>query len=177
MTNVLLQGDWTQYPMFETSTGDILSRFGFGNVRWHWPSFADLTAPWAWETRSFFVESGKTYVWPLTANLLPTPYGTKQFKWAVTSLPTNLDNVEMDYTLQIYDTCPLPGGGASAELLYQDLSFDIRKRIQLSASDVCPQGHAHCRCLEMRAQVWTAPTTGTYLFSAAYSHSGPTDVH
>ncbi|MDP3278951.1 MAG: hypothetical protein Q8Q09_27410 [Deltaproteobacteria bacterium] len=56
-------------------------------------------------------------------------------------------------------------------------SFDIRKRIQLSEADICPQGRPTCRCLEMRAQIWTAPPSGSYLFSAAYSHGGDVRFH
>ena len=59
----------------------------------------------------------------------------------------------------------------------QDLSFDLREGIQLTQTQICPPGRPTCRCLEMRLQVYGAPTSGTMFYSADYYHSGSSAEH
>ncbi len=107
----------------------------------------------------------------------PENAAVTQWKWATTVFPNDLNAVDVDYTIQVVDTCPPMPNSSGFEVVSQDLSFDLRKRIQLTQTQICPPGRPTCRCLEMRLQVYGAPTSGTMFYSADYYHSGSSAEH
>ncbi len=182
LTNMLLMGDgmnsYLGYPgqLAEIPHG-VSEQVGYGRLRAHWPSSADLTAPWGWGDRQFVAPAGVAVRWPVETAAAEDPAVT-QWKWATAIFPNNLDAVDTDYVIEVVDTCaPVQGGGTTEQVVDSDYSFDIRKRIQLTHEKICPPDRPTCRCLEMRLTVFGAPAGGTMFYSADYYHSGDVTDH
>lgn len=163
MATGLLFGDgWDSDTDTQTSNG-MSWRSGAGRMRAHWPSSADLVAPWGWGWRSVTIYPGQTVTWPVGSGG-PLSSSITQWKWAVLWAPSNLDAVP-DIDFYVDDTCA--GGG----VLAYDMGYDVRARFRLDQSQISG------RCLQMRAVAYSVPPEGVTFYSADYFHSGSTAVH
>lgn len=161
MVNMLLMGDG-----FHSDTGNdwvigMDRRSGAGRLHMHYPSSDNMTLPWYWDTRTLVVSDGDEIRVPMY-DAGPEPTQATQFKLAMTWEEQSYQSIA-DITVDLWDTCPAGGGSAH---LVSDLSFDIRKRIDVS-------NNVGGRCLEYRIQALSVPPGQTRtVHVAAYYHSG-----
>lgn len=161
MATALLFGDGWNSDSGAQTASEMSWRSGAGRLRAHWPSSADLVAPYGWGWQAITIYPGQTVTWPVGIPPFSSP---TQWKWAVMYPAANLDAVP-DVDFYVDDTCA--GGGVRAS----DAGYDVHSRFRFNQSQIAG------RCLQMRAYGYSVPSTGVTFYTADYFHSGDTTVH
>jgi hypothetical protein len=161
MVNLLAMGD-----SWDATTGATITRMstlsGAGRFRGHYPSSANLVAPWGWGWHAFNIAQGQTVTWTVW-DAGPESSALNEWKWATYWDEPDLQNVA-DIDFYVYDTCPA-GGGAPVLVAY-DSGYSLRAHMKLTASQI------RGRCLEMRAYGYAVPANGRVVYTADFFHSG-----
>lgn len=161
LVNALLMGD-------RGNTVGLSTTEGLGRMRVFAPTSSVLTAPWGWGTHRVTAAAGTLTTFTVW-DAGPESPGVREWRWAAASFENDLRNLQTDYTLSVADACDPVHGRV---IVKSDLSFDPRKRIELSQSEVCPAGRPTCRCLEMEVRIFAAPPGGARIHMADYFHGG-----
>lgn len=184
MVNMLLLGDGYQDHANARISMGVDVRSGAGRVHAHGP--LDLVAPAGWGWHVARLGPGQVYTFPVWDSG-PEDSDVQQWKCALTWLEPSGPGVGStipvaDIVLEVWDTCA-PGGPQSVNA---DYSFDIRKRISLSHSQIITTSHA--RCLEGRVRAFDVPINSPNplapmqprtreIYVADYFHSGNPNDH
>jgi hypothetical protein len=166
MAHMYLLGDhWDGNTGVRNKVG--LSRWsGAGRLRAHFPSSADLTAPWGWGWRTVAINNGQTVDWSVEGPGAESCSIT-QWKWAAVWTEPNLSSVA-DIDFSVVDKCdPVYG----ERILYSDTTYELVAKFTLEQADICN------KCLYMRAYGFSVPAGGRTIYSADYYHSGSPTVH
>lgn len=159
MVNMLLMGDGYSYDLGGFRTSGFDQRSGAGRVHMHYPSGANLTAPWGWGTHSISLANGEAATFWVGSSGAESPSVT-QWKLALTWVETDYSQAS-DIIVRVYDSCH---GNA---IVASDDSFDMRKRITLTQSQISN------KCLYYRIDAFSIrPGTYVRLYVADYFHSG-----
>ncbi len=186
LVNMILLGDGYQdYAGIKTSFGmDV--RSGAGRVHAHAPITGDMVSPWGWGWHVARLGPGQVLTFPVW-DAGPEDPNVQQWKGAMTwlepSSPGSGSTIPVaDIVLEVWDTCA-PGGAVSVS---SDYSFDIRKRLSLTHSQIVLPTRS--RCLEGRVRVFDVPAGSPNplaptqprtrdVYVADYFHSGNPNDH
>jgi len=165
LVNMLLMGDSYSYDYGGDVRYGMNPRSGAGRAHMHYPASANLTAPWGWGWHVFTITNSSTVsftVWDIYAE---SPLVT-QWKVAMTWREADYA-AAADIVLEVWNTCP--AGGGNPVPVTSDMSYDIRKRIELVQSEISN------RCLEVRVRTFSnsmPPGQTRTVYVADYFHSG-----
>ncbi len=153
LANLLLMGDrWTGSGSGVLVRG-VHNSTGMGRFIQRAPGYTPFAGGgvWGWGGANLVLSPGLNQ---RTVGTSGPETGVAAWRWVTTAFADDLNNVPVDYIIRAVDTCRNPG-----MVIDTDASFDLRKRISLSAAQICPAGGG-CRCIRMEISVLSAPPGG-----------------
>jgi len=144
---------------------------GLGRLHMHYPGSPSMVAPWGWGYHVVTLGGsyGNTAQFPVWDSG-PESGAVTTWKLALTWAETGSYSQVADIYVDVLDTCP-PGGGGPVAVL-SDWSYDIRKRVTLTQSQIGG------KCLEYRVTAWGMPAGQTrQVYVADYFDSGNPNDH
>jgi len=155
LVNMILLGDGFQdwYGGRLPYGMDVQS--GAGRLHAHAPIVGDMVSPWGWGWHVARLGPGEMLRFPVWDSG-PEDVNVQQWKSAMTWVEPSTSGSGTtipvaDIVLEVWDTCA-PGGEVSVS---SDYSFDIRKRLSLSHTQIVLPTRS--RCLEGRVRVFDIP--------------------
>ncbi len=167
MVNLLLLGDASNGSATGQSPNFVHTQAGFGRIRAHLPTSANMTGPWGWGWRAATLTAGSELLVNVGTSG-PESASVTTWKSALIWFDNDLEATS-DVTIEVLNTCP--SGGGPPVLVEYDNSYYLRKRVRLNQSQISG------RCLQTRIRAWETPPGGTTIYHADYYVSGSTTVH
>ena len=164
LVNMLLMGDSYSYDFGGDRRYGMDPRSGAGRTHMHYPSSGNLTGPWGWGWHVFDITNSDVREFTVWDPLAESPL-VRQWKVAMTWDESDYA-AATDIVLEVWNKCP-PGGGEA--LVSLDYSWDIRKRVELTQSEISN------RCLVYRVRTFDnsmPPGQFRRVYVADYFHSG-----
>lgn len=165
LVNTLLMGD--RWGITGSLATGVHVNAGMGRFVQRAPGFAPFTGSgvWGWGGTNLLLSAGTN---TRTVGSSGPETGVGSWRWVTAAFADNLNAIDFDYTIQAVDTCLNPGA-----VIASDNSFDLRKRISLSGTDICPTGPSgSCRCISMRINVLSAPASGVAMTTSDFFAAG-----
>ncbi len=168
---MLLMGDGWKYDNNADPGWGSDRVTGLGRLHMHYPGSASMVAPWGWGYHvvtlgGAYGNTAQFQVWDSGPESAAITTWKLALTWAETGAYTQVADIYVD----VLNTCP--GGGGSPVPVFSDWSYDIRKRVTLSQSQIGG------KCLEYRITVWGMPSGQTrQVYVADYFDSGNPNDH
>lgn len=161
LANLLLMGDrWTGSGSGVLVRG-VHNSTGMGRFVQRAPGYAPFAGSgvWGWGGANLMLSTGTNQ---RTVGSTGPETGVASWRWVTTAFADDLNDVPVDYLIRAVDTCRDPG-----MVIDTDASFDLRKRISLNASQICPAGGG-CRCIRMDIVVLSSPAGGANIVTTDF---------